>query len=702
MKRTIQLTTSFLCLVLGGVATHAAMSYWDTTGATPGAGDTPNGTWDAGATWSASASGSVATTPWTDGNTAVFSAGSDGTNAFTVTVTSTVNPSGITFEEGLATITGGTISITNADDFPIIANTNASILSSLSGGGFKKTGPGTLTLGADNNTSGQYGLNTVAEGILALTMGTALGDTTTPTIVSNGASLELSTTIAFPEPVVLNGFGVSNRGALYGYVGGSGASTGARAGGAVINSDARINHYGTTGTWWNWTTQVIVTNGVNSADLYIGGNGNTLRLNINVDYPGNPGYRRPCFDIGAGVLYKDGSVELRLENSNIAREVRFNEGHILSRCGPGTNFCYRTVVPGLFYCTEGAFWSSGDYVPATIYVGPNAGQFRNGTTGPSQHWQHPIELAAGANPVFRPQSFPDAYIICEGLISGVGGLSKFNDSGALYLNTNNTYSGNTTIRGGFLTLGANGSISNSAVIDVWTNGTFNVTSNAGGFVLGATQTLRGNGTVLGNVTAAGTISPGSSVGNLTNNGNLTLAAGAKLFIEVDKSGTPSNDVVVVIGALSAGSGTLTVTNLNPGVPLAAGDTFAVFKDDLGNGKAVSGGGSLTIVSAEGGVTWNNNLAANGTISVDSVAPPALPPTHARITSISGAGTTSVTVNYTNTIPGTNYTLSYSTNLSTPNWYTSGNKIAPGTIDAQTDSPPAGSPRRYYRVYYYRP
>ena len=64
-----------------------------------------------------------------------------------------------------------------------------------------------------------------------------------------------------------------------------------------------------------------------------------------------------------------------------------------------------------------------------------------------------------------------------------------------------------------------------------------------------------------------------------------------------------------------------------------------------------------------------------------------------------AGTTSVTVNYTNTIPTTNYVLSYNTNLATANWYTAGTKAAVGTADSQTDSPPAGSPRRYYRVYY---
>jgi len=103
----------------------------------------------------------------------------------------------------------------------------------------------------------------------------------------------------------------------------------------------------------------------------------------------------------------------------------------------------------------------------------------------------------------------------------------------------------------------------------------------------------------------------------------------------------------------------------------------------------SGKPVITGIGVNGGVT-------RGFVMVFS---PTAPPVVPRITSISGAGSTSVNVNYTNTIVGTNYVLSYSTNLATTNWYTSGNKTAGGTSDSQTDSPPTGSPRRYYRVYY---
>ena len=60
---------------------------------------------------------------------------------------------------------------------------------------------------------------------------------------------------------------------------------------------------------------------------------------------------------------------------------------------------------------------------------------------------------------------------------------------------------------------------------------------------------------------------------------------------------------------------------------------------------------------------------------------------------------SVTVHYTNTLAGVNYTLVYNTNLNnTANWYPAGTRTATGTSDFQTDSSATNS-RRCYRVYY---
>src|SRR5208337_4436346 len=82
-------------------------SYWDLNGATAGAGTAPSGTWDSTSTnWSSSANGTVATGPWA-GQNAIFSAGSDATGAYTVSVSGTQVVAGLFVEAGTPTFSGG-------------------------------------------------------------------------------------------------------------------------------------------------------------------------------------------------------------------------------------------------------------------------------------------------------------------------------------------------------------------------------------------------------------------------------------------------------------------------------------------------------------------------------------------------------------------------------------------------------------------
>jgi hypothetical protein len=75
----------------------------------------------------------------------------------------------------------------------------------------------------------------------------------------------------------------------------------------------------------------------------------------------------------------------------------------------------------------------------------------------------------------------------------------------------------------------------------------------------------------------------------------------------------------------------------------------------------------------------------------------VPPLAPQIVSIAGAGTTGVTVTWTNVQIGTNYVLQYSTNLSATNW----SDLAPVTATTnaawQIDNPPSGETARFYRV-----
>jgi autotransporter-associated beta strand protein len=124
----------------------------------------------------------------------------------------------------------------------------------------------------------------------------------------------------------------------------------------------------------------------------------------------------------------------------------------------------------------------------------------------------------------------------SGALSGTGGLNKIG-SGILTLNTGNTYTGPTTIGNGTLALSATGKITSSSIIDVQSNGLFDVSvkNGSGGFGLAGLQTLEGNGSVVGNIvaTSGSHIAPGNSPGVLSLSGNLTLNSGSRLDYDLD-------------------------------------------------------------------------------------------------------------------------------------------------------------------------
>ncbi|MFO1487825.1 MAG: autotransporter-associated beta strand repeat-containing protein [Verrucomicrobiota bacterium] len=131
------------------------------------------------------------------------------------------------------------------------------------------------------------------------------------------------------------------------------------------------------------------------------------------------------------------------------------------------------------------------------------------------------------------------------------------------LSAPNTYSGSTTVGAGTLALSGSGSLA-SPVINVANGGTLDV--SAATFILGASQTLLGNGTVVGNTadTTGTQIVPGGAglAGILTFNGNLSLAIGDTNRFDF-LSGT--NDSIVVTGNLTPSVGSvINLASLPPG------------------------------------------------------------------------------------------------------------------------------------------
>jgi autotransporter-associated beta strand protein len=209
---------------------------------------------------------------------------------------------------------------------------------------------------------------------------------------------------------------------------------------------------------------------------------------------------------------------------------------------------------------------------------------------PNQGKSVTLVAATGGTVVFTGGILQNGTDTTAGVKAGDG-----THGGTVKLAGVNTYAGGTTVANG--TLLVNGSLASGAV-----------TVQSGG-------TLGGTGTINGPVTvqSGGTLSSGTtSIGTLTINNNLTLAG--NVVVEINKSLSPSNDLVAVSGALTnAGNGVLTVTNFGPA--FAAGNSFKLFSKPLSNGGALS----LSPATPGWGLLWVNNLAVNGTLGVVAVA-----------------------------------------------------------------------------------
>ncbi|HTB85232.1 MAG TPA: hypothetical protein VK742_16420 [Candidatus Sulfotelmatobacter sp.] len=224
-----------------------------------------------------------------------------------------------------------------------------------------------------------------------------------------------------------------------------------------------------------------------------------------------------------------------------------------------------------------------------------------------------------------------------GIISGTGPVSK-SSAGVVTLTGINTYTGITTNNAGSLLI--NGTNSGPATI-----------YNYSGATLGGTGVIKG--IVTNN--AGGTIYLGlgtlSVSNNVSNSGNVAVL--------LNKSLTQSNGMLAVLASASiinTNNDTLLVTNVGPA--LAVGDTFQVFS------KALTGSGTMTI-SGGGGVTWNNNLAVNGSISVATLPAPPKPVVNQTYT----LGGTNFVFGISNLSASATYNVLATTNLLTPltNW-----------------------------------
>lgn len=220
--------------------------------------------------------------------------------------------------------------------------------------------------------------------------------------------------------------------------------------------------------------------------------------------------------------------------------------------------------------------------------------------------------AAGHTPLFSAEG--GAAIRVGIAWSGGGGLVKHGE-GALSLDGANSFTGATLVNAGTLALGPAGSLAGTT--GIWLAGvaTLDATARVGGFVLGTSQLLQGNGTVAGPALLQGTVAPGDSIGTLRFTHDTALAG--TTVLELSKHGANlASDALICEATLTLG-GALVVTNLGPDTP-ALGDSFQLFEAAAFGPGAFA---SLTLPELPPGLQWDTSrLAVEGVLRVAGPEP----------------------------------------------------------------------------------
>jgi autotransporter-associated beta strand protein len=277
---------SFLALTgslfLAAQMAQAVPLYWDIDGATAGSGGaTPSGTWSTGgSTWSTDSTGTTATSAVTTTafDDLFFSAGTDATGAYAIDLnTSTQNARLVTFEDGTATLSTGTLSLGNLGGITVTTGTvtGATISSNLTLSGrqtFNVAAGRALTLdtGSFTRNAGAT-LNILSTGTVTSTM-TGLSTNDATGIIGNWASYNsgANTTYAKFSGSTITGLGYTggadgvDAGATStNVVTGAGNLNYTLSGAGTLGASANINTLRYTGASGTLTTSTsFTTNGI--------------------------------------------------------------------------------------------------------------------------------------------------------------------------------------------------------------------------------------------------------------------------------------------------------------------------------------------------------------------------------------------------------------------------------------------------------
>jgi autotransporter-associated beta strand protein len=259
----------------------------------------------------------------------------------------------------------------------------------------------------------------------------------------------------------------------------------------------------------------------------------------------------------------------------------------------------------------------------------------------------------------------------------IGGtnVNSGTDIGVVALQTNNTYSGNTTVATG--TLLANGASPNTSV-SVISGGTLNGTGSIGG-----TVTVQNGGTIAPGVTAQGALT--NIIGTLTVGGAVSVSG--TVVMKINSAGSPNSDKLAAPSVTINSGATITLNNIGS-TNLVAGNTFTLFSTP------VSGSFTITNLPSLPGSSlyWTNELSVNGTIAVVSAVVGPSAPEH--LTNGYSAGV--LTLSWP---AGEGWRLQMQTNGLSVGLGTNWNYITDGSVTSTNITVDSTKPTVFYRLKY---
>lgn len=586
----------------------AGTSYWDANFTAAGSGNA-GATWD-GANWTTDPTGSSATSGWVNGDNAVFSAGSDGTGNWTVTLFSSISTPSITFAQtGTKTLNGGAINIgggaINSTALGFVPNNGDDInINSVLGGsgGLTIAGHGDATsnngggggaefrLGGTNTFSG--GL-TITSGLVSWSTDANLGDAANVVTLNGGGLLLTGGTLTTPRTIKVGASGGTVR--LYG--------------GVNLTCTVPItNATGVASTTLRRTdggTLMLPAPGPGFVGTFINGGGSTQLTGADADWSSTD------FNVAGGNLNLNGTGTAVLKSITNSADVLINNGTTLN------------VSSGAVSIGAANWYQTTAGTPGKLTSSSGTLDITNG------------EISGNLTTI-------DHQIRVQVTDSGITPVALVkNNNNSLVLTQPNTYTGGTTVNGGRLEAQNKDAFGTSSVV---------VSNGAQAFLTASGAypndfVINGSGVPEG----AGTFGALRFTNSATVNGSVQVASASR----VAATGTGDKGILAgpIIGSAAlekTGSGTVAITGNASGYTgtLTANQGTLQLSNTFGGNLTINDGG---FVSGEGVVSGTLTLGSSvgADINVDGATAGALSTNHLTVAGLNYVHLTSLPA-----VPGT--------------------------------------------------